>query len=59
MAAVRAMFEEMARKDGDAWISPWADDGSRQLIPYSPEGFPRIAEGKETLRPVYRDLFGG
>lgn len=56
---VKTMFAEMARKDVDAWISHWADEDSRQLIPYSPDDFPKIVEGKETLRNIYRDLIGG
>lgn len=59
VATVRTMFEEMARKDVDAWMSHWADADSRQLIPYSPDEFPKIVEGKENLRSVYRNLLGG
>jgi ketosteroid isomerase-like protein len=59
VATVKTMFAEMAHKDVEAWISHWADEGSRQLIPYAPEDFPKIVEGKETLRTVYRDLLAG
>jgi len=59
VSTVKRMFEEMARKDVDAWISHWSDIGSRQLIPYSPDDFPKVVEGKETLGKVYHDLIGG
>ncbi len=59
VATVKSMFGNLTVKDVDAWIGHWADEGARQLIPFSPEGFPKMVEGKEMLREVYRDLFAG
>jgi len=59
VATVKSMFKDLAAKDVDTWISHWADEGARQLIPFSPEGFPGMVEGKETLRQIYRDLLAG
>ena len=52
---IQAMFNAMAEKDLEKWLSFWDEDGI-QFIPYAPEGFPKKVEGKEALRDVYTDL---
>ena len=58
VATVQTYFRLQQEKDLDSWITLWAEDGA-QAIPYAPEGFPHLVEGRSRLEGIYRDLLAG
>lgn len=58
VATVRTYFGLQQEMDLGTWIALWAEDGA-QAIPYAPDGFPHLVEGRARLEGVYRDLLAG
>lgn len=58
VATVQTYFRLQQEKDLGAWIALWAEDGA-QAIPYAPEGFPHLVDGRARLETIYRDLLAG
>jgi ketosteroid isomerase-like protein len=54
-SAIR-FFELLGRKDIDAWAELWHPD-AQITVPYPPEGFPEVIEGKEQILAGFRGLF--
>jgi ketosteroid isomerase-like protein len=53
---VRAFFRRLEAMDtGDALSALFAED-ARQLVPFAPEGFPKLLEGREAIRARYGRL---
>ncbi len=55
---VASVFERIAALDPDGLVALFAPDG-RQVMPFAPEGFPTVFEGRETLARQYRTLLNG
>jgi uncharacterized protein len=58
VATVHTYFRLQEEKDLDSWIRLWAEDGA-QAIPYAPERFPHLVDGRARLEGIYRDLLAG
>lgn len=55
LAGTREFFAALEAKDLNRFLAIWADDGV-QVMPYAPEGFPKILTGKEAIRKQYGGL---
>ncbi len=55
-ATARRFFALLHDKDIDAWGELWHESGVITM-PYAPEGFPSLIEGKDKIVAAYRDLF--
>lgn len=53
--AVERFFSALERLDIPSFMNVWAD-GARQLMPLSPEGFPRELNGKDAIFNQYKGL---
>jgi uncharacterized protein len=54
-SAVR-FFELLSDKDVDSWADLWHRD-ARITVPYPPQGFPDVIEGKDEIVAGFRRLF--
>jgi len=53
----RTFYDILGRKDIDAWIELWHEDG-KIMVPYPPEGFASTIEGKDTIHEAFKGLLG-
>ena len=56
-AIAREFFDLLHRKDIDAWGELWHENG-RITVPYPPDGFADVIEGKATILEAFHGLFG-
>ncbi|MEM8783244.1 MAG: alpha/beta fold hydrolase [Planctomycetota bacterium] len=49
---IATFFETLENRDLDGLVALFAEDG-RQLMPLSPDGFPREVDGRENIRELY------
>ncbi len=53
--AVKEFFTSLENMDIQSFIKVWADDG-KQIMPLSPENFPKELNGKDTIYNQYKGL---
>jgi ketosteroid isomerase-like protein len=54
--AVRSFFRQLEAMDtGDAFVALFTED-AKQLMPFAPQGFPRVLDGREAIRRQYAGL---
>lgn len=55
VASANAFLDRLEAKDMEAWAELWAEDAVQDM-PFSPEGFPKLVEGKAALIDHYANL---
>ncbi len=53
----RNFYDLLGKKDLNAWIELWHERG-KITVPYPPEGFASIIEGKNTIHEAFKGLLG-
>ena len=55
-ALVQKFYKLLSEKNIPEWLELWQEDG-KIIVPYPPEGFDSIIDGKDAIRTAFNGLF--